>query len=187
MTMRIRHVHPADYDRVLAVVDSWWDGRPMSARLSHVFFSHFAPTSFVLETETELVGFLLGFLSQTHPEEAYAHFIGIHPDYRRLGLGRRLYERFFVAAQMHGRCWVRSITSPSNRLSIAFHRSLGFAPLHGDVVVDGVPVWFDYAGAGGHRVVFRRQIAPECAPTVAGNVRDHGLSWHEGIDRVLAS
>jgi hypothetical protein len=60
--MRLRHVHPLDYERVLAVIDAWWDGRPMSARLSHVFFSHFAPTSFVLEGDGELTGFLLGFL-----------------------------------------------------------------------------------------------------------------------------
>jgi GNAT superfamily N-acetyltransferase len=157
--MRVRHVHPLDYGRVLEVIDDWWGGRAMSARLSHVFFSHFAPTSFVLESDGELVGFLLGFLSQTHPEEAYVHFVGVHPDFRRLGLGRRLYERFSVVAQMNGRRYIRSITSPSNAPSIAFHRSLGFELLHGDVVVDGVPVWFDYAGAGGHRVVFRREIS----------------------------
>jgi len=185
--MRLRHVHPADYDRVLAVIDSWWGGRPMGARLSHVFFSHFAPTSLVLETDTELVGFLLGFLSQTNPEEAYVHFIGIHPGYRRLGLGRRLYERLFVAAQMHGRCWMRSITTPSNQQSIAFHRSLGFATLHGDVVADGVPVWLDYAGAGGHRVVFRRQIAPERASTVPENGGAQGAPSQESLDGVLAS
>lgn len=154
----LRHVHPTDYDSVLAVIDNWWGGRPMAARLSHVFFSHFAPTSFALECDGKLVGFLLGFLSQTHPEEAYVHFVGVHPDYRRLGLGRWLYERFFAAARMHGRCWVRSITAPSNRLSIAFHRTMGFEPLFGDVVVDGVPIWFDYAGEGRHRVVFRRAI-----------------------------
>lgn len=170
MTMRIRHVHALDYDRVLAVIDSWWDGRQMSGRLSHVFFSHFAPTSFALESGDELVGFLLGFLSQTHPQEAYVHFVGVHPGYRRLGLGRRLYERFFVAAQMHGRSHVRSITAPCNRGSIAFHRGMGFEPLHGDVVVDGVPIWFDYAGAGGHRVVFRRSLAPgACVQAPSGD------------------
>jgi GNAT superfamily N-acetyltransferase len=165
-------VHPADYDRVLTVIDAWWDGRPMGARLSHVFFSHFAPTSFVLETDTELLGFLLGFLSQSHPEEAYVHCAGIHPEYRRQGLGRRLYERFVVAAQTDGRRWVRSITAPSNEVSIAFHRGMGFEPLHGDVVVDGVPVWVDYAGAGGHRVVFRRGIVPQARTAEVGVVRD---------------
>jgi GNAT superfamily N-acetyltransferase len=161
-------VNPLDYDRVLGVVDAWWGGRHMSAGLSHVFFSHFAPTSFVLESDAELLGFLLGFLSQAHPEEAYMHFLGVHPDFRRLGLGRRLCERFFVAAQMNGRRYVRSITSPSNALSIAFHGSMGFEPLHGGVLIDGVPVWFDYAGAGGHRVVFRRRIAGAAPATDAG-------------------
>ena len=183
--MRLRHAHPADYDRVLAVIDSWWGGRPMGARLSHVFFSHFAPTSFVLETDAEIVGFLLGFLSQTHREEAYVHFVGIHPGYRRLGLGRRLYERFFVAAQMHGRSYVRSITAPANELSIAFHRGMGFAPLHGDVLVDGVPVWFDYAGTGGHRVVFRRAVAGEKAP--AERYGGGTAASHHDAEEVLAS
>jgi GNAT superfamily N-acetyltransferase len=158
--MRLRHVDPMDYDRVLAVIDDWWSGRTMSGRLSHVFFSHFAPTSFVIETDAELLGFLLGFLSQTHPDEAYVHFVGVHPAYRRLGLGRRLYERFFVAARMHDRGWVRAITSPVNQHSIAFHRALGFVPLRGDVVIGDLPVWMDYAGTGGHRVVFRRPATP---------------------------
>jgi GNAT superfamily N-acetyltransferase len=108
--------------------------------------------------------------------------VGVHPDYRRLGLGRRLYERFFVAAQMHGRRFVRSITAPSNQLSIAFHRGMGFEPLHGDVVVDGVPVWFDYAGAGGHRVVFRRPLAlGVSSPARADTTGD------DDLDEVLAS
>jgi GNAT superfamily N-acetyltransferase len=184
--MRLRHAHPTDYDPVLAVIDSWWDGRPMRSRLSHVFFSHFAPTSFVLEGDGELIGFLLGFLSQTHPEEAYVHFVGIHPDYRRLGLGRRLYERFFVAAQMHGRRWVRSITAPSNELSIAFHRGMGFEPLHGDVLVSGLPVWLDYAGAGGHRVVFRRVIVPGSASAHPERGRDEADS-RDDCGQILAS
>jgi GNAT superfamily N-acetyltransferase len=180
LTVRLRHAHALDYDRVLAVIDSWWDGRPMSGKLSHVFFSHFAPTSFVLESDDELLGFLLGFLSQTHPQEAYVHFVGVHPDYRRLGLGRRLYERLFVASRMHGRSYVRSITAPSNQLSIAFHRSLGFEPLHGDVVVGGVPIWFDYAGAGGHRVVFRRPLTEGSSPAPAAGAGDD-------LDQVLVS
>jgi GNAT superfamily N-acetyltransferase len=173
--MRLRHACPSDYDRVLAVLDDWWSGRSMSARLSHVFFTQFAPTSFVLETDAELVGFLLGFLSHTHPDEAYVHFVGVHPAFRRLGLGRRLYGRFFAAAQMQGRRWVRSITAPSNQVSIAFHRSMGFETLRGDLVVDGVPVWLDYAGAGGHRVVFRRGLLPDTRDNTTDTVLDTAL------------
>jgi GNAT superfamily N-acetyltransferase len=176
VNVRLRHVHPADYDRVTAVIDDWWGGRPMAARLSHVFFTHFRPTSFVLEDDGELLAFLLGFISQTYPEEACVHFVGVRPDYRRLGLARRLYESFFTAARASGCAWCRSITSPANLESIAFHRSLGFRLQHGDVVADGVPITLDYAGAGGHRVVFLRDLAPReqaasCGPPVAGGLQ----------------
>ena len=162
--LRLRHAQLGDYARVLAVMDEWWDGRPMSARLSHVFFSHFSLTSFVIETDTELVAFLLGFLSQSRMDDAYIHFVGVRPDFRRMGLGRRLYERYFAAARMHGRAWVCSITSPGNRVSIAFHQSMGFVLESGDGIVDGVPVRLDYAGTGDHRVVFQRRIAPDVWP-----------------------
>ena len=113
--LRLRHLQPSDNARVLAVIDEWWDGRPMSARLSHVFFSHFAPTSFVIETDTELVGFLLGFLSQTREDEAYVRFAGVHPNFRRLGLGRRLYERLNDVDLEAGRLAVRRALIPSGR------------------------------------------------------------------------
>jgi GNAT superfamily N-acetyltransferase len=108
----------------------------------------------------------------------------VHPDDRRLGLGRRLYERYFGAAQMNGRRFVRAITSPSNELSISFHRSMGFEALHGDVVIDGVPVWFDYAGIGGHRVVFRREIAAVGSPSTAEHLDQRSQG---GVGHVLAS
>ena len=93
-------------------------------------------------------------------------------------------ERFFAAAQMNDRHFVRAVTSPSNELSITFHRGMGFQLLHGDVVIDGVPVWCDYAGVGGHRVVFRREIVATGAPPTAG---DTGRGLHGDAGRVLAS
>ena len=158
MSVRLRHVQPTDYDQVLAVIDQWRGGRPMAARPSHVFFTHFRPTSFVLEDDGDMLAFLLGFVSQTYPEEANVHFVGVHPGFRQLGLGRRLYETFFATAALSGCGWARSVTSPSNLQSIAFHKALGFRLQHGDVMSDGVPVTVDYAGSGAHRVVFLREL-----------------------------
>ena len=158
--VRWRNIEPGDQTRVAAVIDEWWSGRAMSGRLSHVFFVHFRPTGFVVECNDELLGFLLGFVSQTTPNEAYVHFVGVHPDYRRLGLGRRLYERFSTVAGLLGCDTVRSHTSPQNRLSIAFHAAQHFDIDPGDAVIDGVSVWRDYAGPGEHRVRFVRRLGP---------------------------
>ena len=150
---------------MLAVIDAWWGCPATSSHIPHVFFSHLAPTSFVLEaSDGELVGFLLGSLSQAHPDEACIHMVGVHPGFRCLGFGRRLCERFFVTARMHGRRWVRSVSTPLGQ-SIAFHRAMGFVPLRGDAVIDGQPVRRDHGSQDGHRVVFRRRVGHD-APAV---------------------
>jgi nitroimidazol reductase NimA-like FMN-containing flavoprotein (pyridoxamine 5'-phosphate oxidase superfamily)/ribosomal protein S18 acetylase RimI-like enzyme len=122
----LRHLEPSDYKRVTAVVDEWW-GRPMAGLLPRPFFSDFRDTSFVLEQHGRLVAFLVGFLSQTHDDEAYIHAVGVAPAARGEGLGRLLYQHFFAAVAGHGRRRVRAITSPINADSIAFHRELGFS------------------------------------------------------------
>jgi hypothetical protein len=55
----------------------------MSNMLPKLFFIHFNETSFIAEANSVAVGFLIGFLSQTHPEEVYIHFTGVHPDFKK--------------------------------------------------------------------------------------------------------
>jgi hypothetical protein len=65
--------------------------------LPRLFFEHFTDTSFAAERGGELTGFLVGFVSQSRPGEAYVHFVGVRPDECDRGLGQQLYERFFAA------------------------------------------------------------------------------------------
>ena len=141
----IRNAEPADYPRVIAVVDEWWGGRQMAAMLPKLFFVHFRDTSFVAEHEGALAGFLCGFRSQTFEDEAYIHFVGVAPTHRGSGLGRELYERFFAAVAP--RNVIRAVTSPANEASIAFHRALGFEVERIDD---------EYDGSGQARVLLRR-------------------------------
>lgn len=156
----IRHAEPADYDPVISVLDSWWGGRKMAAMLPRLFFVHFRPTSFVAERDGRLIGFATGFVSQTDAREAYLHFAGIHPDFRRKGLGEALYRRFFAAARGLRCTRVRCVTSPVNRGSIAFHLRLGFSPERTERMVEGVPVAESYDGPGEDRVLFSRALEP---------------------------
>ena len=131
----IRHAEPADYARVIAVVDEWWGGRQMAAMLPKLFFVHFRDTSFVAEDEGEVAGFLCGFRSQTFDDEAYIHFVGVAPQQRKSGLGRELYSHFFDA--IAPRSIVRAVTSPLNEKSLAFHNALGFTVERIDENYDG--------------------------------------------------
>lgn len=131
----IRPLEPADYGRVIAVVDEWWGGRSVAAMLPKLFFVHFADTSFAAEEDGRLIGFLCGFRSQSLPDEAYVHFVGVDPARRGGGLARSLYERFFAAVAP--RAVVRAVTSPVNEASVAFHRAVGFEVERIDESYDG--------------------------------------------------
>jgi len=150
MAITIRHAKPSDYGRVIGRVNVWWGGRDMAPILPKLFFLHFEGTSFVAEDEEgDLAGFLCGFLSQTNPEEAYIHFVGVSPEYRGEGIGRTLYERFFQEVRSQGRSVVRCVTSPVNQESVAFHEALGFE-------VDRVAE--DYDGPGEDRVLLAKHL-----------------------------
>ncbi len=156
--MDIRQARPSDYVRVIELVDDWWGGRHMRDMLPKLFFVHFSDTSFVVEEEGEIVGFLCGFLSQSFPREAYIHFVGVHPGHRHRGIAKALYGRFFAAARGLGRDTARCVTSPVNKLSIAFHERVGFEIEPGDGLVDGVSVHRNYDGIGEDRVLFVKRI-----------------------------
>ena len=129
----------------------------MADMLPKLFFVHFRSTTFVAEADGRLVGFVAGFRSQTHADQAYIHFVGVDPGCRGAGLGRRLYERFFEAAAAQGCSEVHCVTSPLNTGSIAFHFALGFEALAGDSGANGVPFVTDYDGLGESRVRFRKR------------------------------
>ncbi len=122
-----RPAAPADYDRIIEVLDDWFQ-RPMTVMLPRLFLDHFFDTSRVIESAdgTRLHAFLVGFLSPAQPTEAYIHFVGVDPALRGQRLAAGLYEEFFDLATANGRSVVRAITSPVNTVSLAFHRSMGF-------------------------------------------------------------
>ncbi|WP_066187586.1 GNAT family N-acetyltransferase [Gracilibacillus timonensis] len=156
--MDIRKVKRLDYDRLSPLINQWWGGRQMSEKLPKLFFDHFTDTSFIVEEDGEIIGFLIGFLSQTYAKEAYIHFVGIHPEQRKRGIGKELYHRFFSKVQTENRTKIRCVTSPVNKTSIAYHTKMGFAIEQGNKIVDGISVHANYDGAGQDRVLFVKEL-----------------------------
>ncbi|WP_406462065.1 GNAT family N-acetyltransferase [Streptomyces sp. NBC_00111] len=163
--MRVRHPEPDDQSRVLRVLDRWWgefEGSTGSVQrallLPRLYFQHFTTGSFLVERDGELVGFLIGFLSQTRMDESYIHFVGVAPEEQRSGLGAFLYQHFFAYSRDHGRSVVRAITSAANEGSFAFHTRMGFTAEAGPGELDGRPVQPDYDGPGLDRISFVRSL-----------------------------
>ena len=157
--MDVRPITKADFDRVVEVIDHWWGG-PISTFAHPIFFYELGGQALVVEKDGEMIGFLLGFvvpplerpesphLPEAVPSTGYVHLVGIHPDYRRQGVGRLLYERFTEACRSVGCSRMKAITAFGNEGSIRFHAALGWDIQEID----------DYAGPNRRRIVFTKPL-----------------------------
>jgi ribosomal protein S18 acetylase RimI-like enzyme len=147
--MRTRAITRADYQQIVSVIDHWWAG-PTSALAHPLFFYELGRHAVIAEEDGSMVGFLLGFMSDTEPRVGYIHLVGIDPDFRRRGVGKALYAEFESQARAAGASALKAITTPGNQGSVEFHRALGYT----------ATLEADYAGAGRARHVFRRDLQP---------------------------
>lgn len=126
----------------------------------HIFCKHFSNTSFVAVRQGDVVGFLLGFISQVKAGHGYIHLVATDPRNQRQGIATALYEKFFRTTKKKGVRHVSLIVNPDNVASLRFHERLGFRTnLSGALItVAGVEAVKDYNGQGNHMVPFTKEI-----------------------------
>lgn len=156
--MITRAVQKSDYDHIVRVIDAWWEG-PTAALAHPLFFYELGRLARIAEGDDgELVGFLLGFVAEIHAAShanaksgdklGYVHLVGIHPDVRRRGVARELYQAFETACRAEGCVGLKAITTHGNEGSVRFHLAQGFSVSNID----------DYAGPGRARIVFEKRL-----------------------------
>jgi len=146
--MNVRRIAKGDFDRVVEVIDHWWGG-PISTFAHPIFFYELGDQALVVEQGSEMIGFLLGFVVPAKDARTgYVHLVGIHPDYRRRGVGRLLYDHFTEECRSAQCVRMKAITTPGNEGSIRFHVALGWNVQEVD----------DYAGPGRRRIVFTKPL-----------------------------
>lgn len=155
--LRVRAMTKADFDTVVQVVDQWWSG-PIAVLAHPVFFYELGKHARVVEdiapshgSNGKFVGFLLGFIVPSDDEKAavgYVHLVGVHPDYRRKGVARALYNEFTQSCIGMGCRHLKAITTPGNEGSFRFHQALGWQAHDED----------DYAGPHRRRMVLTKTL-----------------------------
>ena len=147
--MQTRRITKADFDRIVEVIDHWWGG-PISTMAHPIFFYELGAHALIVEQGEQMIGFLLGFIAEAldGKRTGYVHLVGIHPDYRRRGVGRLLYNTF-VSECRDAKCVrMKAITTPGYEGSIRFHLAQGWNAAEVD----------DYAGPGRRRMVFTKNL-----------------------------
>jgi ribosomal protein S18 acetylase RimI-like enzyme len=145
--MKTRGIRKDDYDYIVSVLDRWWGG-PSGERAHPVYFYELGQDALIVEEDEQVMGFLLGFVTQSAPPVGYVHLVGINPDFRRRGVGQMLYGRFAERCREAGAVRLKAITTVGNEGSIRFHEALGFERRTEP----------DYAGPGRARVVFTKDL-----------------------------
>lgn len=141
--MEIRGLTKVDYDYIISVLDQWWGG-PAGRRADPMFFYEFGEHALVAELDGQVIGFLLAVLVPAPSATGYVHLVGIHPDHRRRGVGKRLYEQFTERCRAAGMKRIKCLGAAGHEGPVKFHEAMGFESTE-------VP---DYAGPGRSRVVF---------------------------------
>ncbi len=158
--LNIRNSKPDDHNTIISVMKDWWDGRDLTWLLPKLYLDHFCNTSFIVEKKDILKGFLIGFMSPANINEGYIHFVGVHPEYHGMGIGKYMYEQFFDICKKNNRDIIRSCTSHVNKGSIAFHTKIGFKILPGDAEIEGLPVTLAYNKPDDPKVLFEKKLRP---------------------------
>jgi ribosomal protein S18 acetylase RimI-like enzyme len=145
--MLLRALAKQDYDQIVQIIDRW-SGGPTSTLVHPLLFYELGRFALVVERDAQLVGFLFGFVTTGTSPVGYIHLLGIHPDFRRRGIGRRLYTKFEEDTRTVVCATLKAMTTPGNESAVAFHRALGFS----------VELIEDYAGPGRPRIVFAKNL-----------------------------
>ena len=145
--MQPRRITKGDFDQIVEVIDRWWGG-PIGTFAHPIFFYELGDKALIVEDAGKLVGFLLGFIALDPVKTGYVHLVGIHPDYRRRGVGKLLYASFEQDCRREGCKELKALTTLGNEASVRFHQALDWT----------VAEIEDYAGPGRMRIVFTRSL-----------------------------
>jgi len=147
--MQARPLEKRDFDFVVQVIDRWWGG-PTGVLAHPIFFYELGDLARVVDDNGVMVGFLFGFISRSREfgDVGYVHLVGTHPDYRRRGIARLLYQTFERDCRAAGVAKLKAVAAVGNEVLQRFHQALGWDMSE----VDG------YAGPGRNRVVFTKDL-----------------------------
>jgi ribosomal protein S18 acetylase RimI-like enzyme len=158
--MLVRNVFENDFVEIANKSREWGDIVIERETIYHLLTRHFRGTCFVAEDRQGMIGYLLGFRSQSQPDEAYLHLVQVDPAMRGHGVGRRMFNLFEASVKKTGCNKVLTVSRPQNKEAMAFYEGVGFKPVEtGTMIeVDGVRAVKDYNGPGKHVVLWAKEL-----------------------------
>ncbi len=118
----------------------------------------FSTTCPLAVVEGQVVGAVIAFRSQDHPEDIYLQDVVTHPSHRRRGITRALIDTIAERGRLWGCQRLYLTCAPDNHNAQKAWTTLGFRNLPGDRTIDAVSVITDVKGPGATRAVYERRL-----------------------------
>jgi len=115
LTVRIRNVREEDFLVIMGIAASCAPMPVERDSIYHDLTRYFANTCLIVEDEGNIVGFLLGWVSQVDSTIAYLHDVCVIPEMRRRKIATALYNRFFEVVSKMGCRKAYLIINPINK------------------------------------------------------------------------
>lgn len=128
-----------------------------------IMLQYFGNSIIVAVDNDELVGFLLGFVSQTNPEEYFIWQLGVDPQHRGKKIAGKIMKSTIDTARRFGCKKVTATVETTNKPSQGLFESSGFAIVTneslGDVIHEhGKPAIKNYYASGTNQVFYQYNI-----------------------------
>ena len=117
--IRFRAARPADGAAIWQLVKATGKLELNSAYFYLVFATDFGDTCLVAEQGDRLVGVVIGFHPPRNPESAFVWQVGVLPELRGQGMGRRLLDEWLALPANRASKWLTATVSPDNLASRA--------------------------------------------------------------------
>ncbi|MGW5789146.1 N-acetyltransferase family protein [Saccharopolyspora sp. NPDC003752] len=153
--MKIRPLHQDDIPAILELMEQ---GEPyVRARTASDYWLYanlFSTTCPVADDNGQLLGAVIAFRSQDHPDDLYVQDVITNPGHRRRGISTALITAVRDAGHRFG-CHRLYLTSePDNTAAHRTWTRIGFTNIAGDHTINGIEVISNYKGPGKHRAVY---------------------------------
>lgn len=123
--IELRPANVADGARIWQSIADIGDLERNSCYAYLLLCSHFAGTCVVAERGADLLGFVVAYRPPSDPDDVFVWQVGVSPQARGRGLGRRLLEALLLLPAARGAEFLTATVSPDNWPSTALFR--GFA------------------------------------------------------------
>jgi diaminobutyrate acetyltransferase len=163
--VHIRCARENDFMNVYNFISGCHPLENYSEHFYKIMIRYFGDSCFILESQGEIRGFILGFFSQTQTLKTYFLWqIGIHPDAQGKGYGQRLLQHAEDTLLKMGCRRIELTIAPENKPSQRLFEKMGYANISKEVgktiQIDGKHAVKDYYRPSGHFHVYEKILPP---------------------------